>query len=168
MYLVGDTNDTASGAGTGVTGLLGLLVSALAEVVGAGVDNNGALWKSVWLYVWRKGKVTYANDALGADELDQLVLDAALGVTLAVGLEVTEVTDVTLLVAGGTVGLVVRVDWRWSAHVHDCRHNIVCAAYQISSALTVRSGRSAAVSVVTEGVDVHATLSVGIVASDIP
>lgn len=53
---------------------------------------------------------TYANDALGANELDQLVLDAALGVTLAVGLEVTEVTDVALLVVGGTVGLVVRVD----------------------------------------------------------
>lgn len=57
-------------------------------------------------------KVTYANDALGANELDQLVLNAALGVTLAIGLEVTEVTNVALLVAGGTVGLVVRVDCR--------------------------------------------------------
>lgn len=42
-YLVGDTDDTASRAGTSVTSLLGLLVSALAEVVGAGVDNDGAL-----------------------------------------------------------------------------------------------------------------------------
>lgn len=58
------------------------------------------------------GEVTYANNALGADELDQLVLDTALGVTLAVSLEVTKVTDVALLVIGGTVGLVVRVDWR--------------------------------------------------------
>ena len=53
---------------------------------------------------------TYANDALRADKLDQLVLDASLCVTLAIGLEVTEVTNVALLVAGGTVGLVVRVD----------------------------------------------------------
>jgi hypothetical protein len=41
--LVGDTNDTASGASTSVTSLLGLLVTALAEVVGAGVDDNSAL-----------------------------------------------------------------------------------------------------------------------------
>jgi hypothetical protein len=55
-------------------------------------------------------EATYANDALGTDELDQLVLDGALGVTLTVGLEVTKVTDVALLVVGGTVGLVVGVD----------------------------------------------------------
>jgi hypothetical protein len=41
--LVGDTNDTASRARTSVTSLLGLLMAALAEVVGAGVDNDGAL-----------------------------------------------------------------------------------------------------------------------------
>jgi hypothetical protein len=41
--LVGDANDTASRARAGVTSLLGLLVSALAEVVGAGVDDDGAL-----------------------------------------------------------------------------------------------------------------------------
>jgi len=33
---------------------------------------------------------------------------------------------------------------------------------------TVRTGGSAAVGVVTEGVDVHTTLSVGIVSSDVP
>lgn len=43
-YLVGDANDTASGAGTSVTSLLGLLVSALAKVISAGVDDNGALF----------------------------------------------------------------------------------------------------------------------------
>ncbi len=31
---------------------------------------------------------TYANDALGADELDELVLNGALGVALGVGLDV--------------------------------------------------------------------------------
>ena len=34
--------------------------------------------------------------------------------------------------------------------------------------LTVRAGRRAAVGVVTKGVDVHATLSTGVVASDVP
>lgn len=37
-----------------------------------------------------------------------------------------------------------------------------------TAALTVRSGRGAAVGVVAEGVDVHTTLSVGVVAGDVP
>jgi hypothetical protein len=49
-YLVGDTDDTASGAGASVTSLLGLLVSALTEIVGASVDNNGALLRLVSMY----------------------------------------------------------------------------------------------------------------------
>lgn len=36
------------------------------------------------------------------------------------------------------------------------------------SRLTVRTGAGAAVGVVTEGVDVHATLGVGVVAGDVP
>ena len=43
LHLVGDTNDTASRTGTRVTGLLGLGVVALAEVVGSAVDDDGAL-----------------------------------------------------------------------------------------------------------------------------
>jgi hypothetical protein len=45
MDLVRDSNDTASRARASVTRLLGLLVAALAEVVGAGVDDDGALRK---------------------------------------------------------------------------------------------------------------------------
>ena len=37
-----------------------------------------------------------------------------------------------------------------------------------TAALTVRSGRGAAVGVVAEGVNVHTTLSVGVVAGDVP
>jgi hypothetical protein len=54
--------------------------------------------------------ITYANDALGTNQLDQLVRDVALCVTLAVCLEVAQVTDVALVVAGGAVRLVVWVD----------------------------------------------------------
>lgn len=92
--LLGDTNDTAGRAGASVASLLALLVATLAQVVGAGVDNNGA-----------------AEDALGADQLDELVGDGALGVALGVGLEVAQVANVTLAVGRSTVGLVVRVDW---------------------------------------------------------
>ena len=51
------------------------------------------------------------EDALGADQLDELVRDGALGVALGVGLEVAQVADVALAVGGGAVGLVVGVDW---------------------------------------------------------
>jgi hypothetical protein len=53
-----------------------------------------------------------AKNALGADQLDELVRDGALGVALGVGLEVAQVADVALAVGGGAVGLVVGVDWR--------------------------------------------------------
>jgi hypothetical protein len=91
--LLGDTDNTASRPGTSVASLLALLVVALAEVVGAGVNNNSA-----------------AKNALRADQLDELVRDAARGVALGVGLEIAQVADVALAVAGGAVGLVVGVD----------------------------------------------------------
>ena len=69
-------------------------MSTLAEVVSSSVNDNSA-----------------ANDALGANQLDQLVCGAALSVALAVGLEVAQVTDVALVVFGRAVRLVVGVDW---------------------------------------------------------
>lgn len=61
--------------------------------------------------VWgQRGWRTYANNALGSNQLDELVGNAALGVALGVCLEVAQVADVTLLVPGSTVGLVEGVD----------------------------------------------------------
>lgn len=54
--------------------------------------------------------ITYTKDALGANQLDELVLDRADGVALSIGLEVTEVTNVTVGVLGSTVALAVGVD----------------------------------------------------------
>lgn len=119
-----DTNDTASGSRTSVTGLEGLLVVTLAEIVSAGVDNDGA-----------------ANDAVGANQLDKVVGDGALGIALSISLDVAEVTNVTGLIRGSTVGLVEGVE--------------------------VRAGRGAAVGVVAKGVDVEATLGVGVIAGDV-
>lgn len=125
ISLVGDSDDTASRSGTSVTSLKGLLVIALAEVVGAGVDNDGS-----------------ADDAMGANQLDKGVGDRALGISLAIGLQVSEVSNVTSLVRGSTMGLVVRVE--------------------------VRASGSASVGVITEGVDVESSFGVGIVTSDVP
>ena len=157
INLLGNTNNTASGTGAGVASLLALLVLALAEVVGAGVDDDGA-----------------AEDALRADQLDELVRDGALGVALGVGLEVAQVADVALAVGGGAVGLVVGVDWG-RKNVSDgvvvretCGKSDSTRHDRTGKKLTVRTGAGAAVGVVTEGVDVHATLGVGVVAGDVP
>jgi len=123
--LCGDSNNTASWASASVAGLLALLVTTLAEIVSAAVNNDSATKNALW-----------------ADQLDVLVSDGALAIALAVGLEVAEVTDVTLRVGGCAVSLAVWVE--------------------------VRASAGASVGVVTKGVNVHATLSVGIIAADVP
>lgn len=110
---VGDTNDTAGGATTSIAGLERLLIAALAEVISASVDNNGALKECQYIsFSLDAGQdcSTYANHGLGSDELDKFVLNAALGVALGIGLDVSQVTDVACLIRGSAVGLVVRVD----------------------------------------------------------
>lgn len=54
---------------------------------------------------------TYANDALLPDKLDQLILHCAGRVSLAVSLEVAEITDMALVIGWGAVRLVVWVVW---------------------------------------------------------
>lgn len=120
-------------------------MATLAEVISASVDNDGA-----------------AEDALGADQLDELVGDGALGVALSIGLEVAQVTNVALVILGGTVGLAVRVDCQCMS-----THLFPVSLHQVRI-LTVRAGGSAAVGVVTEGVNVHTTLGVGVVTGDVP
>ena len=102
-----------------------------------------------WMHISKDGQrsnfirgATYANDAVGANQLDVAVLDRALGVALAVRLDVAEITNVAGGVRGSAVGLAVGVE--------------------------VRAGRGAAVGVVTKGVDVEAALSVGVVAGNVP
>lgn len=105
-----------------------------------------------------------ADDALGTDQLDQLVGGGADGVALAISLDVAKVTNVAVLVGGSTVTLAVRVDCALPSVSAPSRSGIDV----VSGILTVRAGGGAAVGVVTEGVDVHATLSVGVVAADVP
>jgi hypothetical protein len=57
-------------------------------------------------------KKTYAQNALGTNQLNKLVLLGADGVTLSIGLEVTKVTDMALGVLRSSMGLAIGVDWR--------------------------------------------------------
>lgn len=57
-------------------------------------------------------EVSYANDAVGANQLDKVVGDGALGVALSISLDVAEVTNVTDLIRGSAVVLVEGVDCR--------------------------------------------------------
>ena len=69
--LLGNANDTASRTATCIARLLALLVATLAKIVGASVYDDGA-----------------TEYALRADQLDELVANAALPIALTVGLEV--------------------------------------------------------------------------------
>lgn len=124
-YLRSQANDTASRSAASVTGLEGVGMTALAQVVGTVVDHNSS-----------------PENGVGSNQLDQQVLLGALGNTGGVGVHVTHVTYVSLVGLWRTVGLGERVE--------------------------VGTGRSAAVSVVTELVDMKPPLGVGIIALDLP
>jgi len=179
--LVGDANDTTGRTWSSVTRLLRLLVAAPAEVIGAAMDDDGALYPCQIgslhhsFTLGRQSKIqrqtkskrkTYTNDAVRADQLDQPIGNAALGIPLAVRHTVTQVTDMALVVFGGTVGFVVGVDCAVPPPpVSLCQ---LPTFSRPSTLLTVRSGARAAVGVVTKGVDVHAALGVRIVAGNAP
>lgn len=76
------------------------------------------------------------------EQLDQRVLLGTLGQTGGVGLDVTQVTDVSGVIFWSTVGLTERVE--------------------------VRTSRGTTVGVVTELVDVEPTQSVRVVTTDFP
>ncbi len=94
LLLLGNANDAASRTGARIARSLAQLVSALAQVIGARMHDNGP-----------------TEDALRTDQLDLLVRDGALCVALAVRLEVAEVADVAFAVGGGAVRLGEGIDW---------------------------------------------------------
>lgn len=111
---------TAGRARAGVARLQRLLVASLAEVVSAGVADDGPL-AIVSISVLQNTVLgTYANDTLGANDLDELVGHRALGVALGIRLDVAEVTNMAVLIGRGTVGLAVGVDCaKAQRHVHN-------------------------------------------------
>lgn len=150
-----NSNDATSWTSSSIARLLTLSVTTLSEIIGAGVDNNSA-----------------AENALGTNQLDQLVLHRALSIALSIGLEVSEITDVALRVLWCTVLLGVRVDCmrerkrEREISIHgpgEANTAMLCCATR-----TVRSSAGAAVGVVSERVNVHATLRVGVVTGNVP
>jgi hypothetical protein len=110
--------------------------------------------------------VTYSEHTLLSNQLDERILHGANRVALRVGGDVAEISDMALRVAGSTVILGEGVDWAGNRSTR-----LVSSASRRRDfrwARTVRSGRGAAVGVVTELVDVEATLGVGILAGDVP
>lgn len=93
LNLLSNPNDPARRACTRITRELALLVFGLAQIIGASVHDNRP-----------------AQDALGPNQLDLLVREAALGVAPAVRLEVAQVADVALVVVGGAVCLGEGID----------------------------------------------------------
>lgn len=105
---------TAGRSGTSVASLERLFVIALTEVIGASMDNDGALQECqhsriIYRYSW-KVRSTYSDDTVGSNELNLLVLHGTLGVALAVRLDVSKVTYVSGLIGGSTVSLAMGVD----------------------------------------------------------
>lgn len=119
-------------------------MASLTKIVSCTVHNNRALdLPSALVFKTPKGgwRGTYPQDAFRPDQLDVFIHDGPYSNTLAVRLNVSQITNVSFTVVGCTVALSERVE--------------------------MRSGRGASVAVVTKFVDVHSTLGVGVIASNI-
>jgi hypothetical protein len=158
-FLVGNTNDTASRAGTSIASLLGLLVSTLAEIVSAGVDDDGALLR------------------VSTSSLCMCERGTRTPMTLSEPINLINLSET--LPFAFVLKLPKSPTWRSSSSgapcVLFCGLTVLVLArgprvieVWYSVARTVRSGAGAAVGVVAESVDVHAALSVGVVASNVP
>ena len=114
-------------------------MAAPSEIVGARVDDNSSLQKACqnpFATTIIVAIRTHSQNAVGPNQLNDVVLHAALGDSVGIRLDVAQVAGVPDVVRGRAVGLAVRVE--------------------------VRAGRGAAVGVVAKLVDVHAALGVGI------
>lgn len=93
-FLLSNANDTARGPPSRIACSLALLMAALAQVIGTSMYNDCT-----------------SQYALRPDQLDQLVLNATLRIALGISLEVAEIANVTLGIAGGAVGFGEGVDY---------------------------------------------------------
>jgi hypothetical protein len=110
-HLGRDSNNAAGRTTASVSSLLGISVSSLAQIIGTIVDDNSALRNGQFSLISSRRKTTYANDALSTNQFDKIVGYTALGNSVGISLDVTQVTDVTLRVRWSTVFLVVWVDY---------------------------------------------------------
>jgi hypothetical protein len=102
---------TAGRSSTSIASLLGLLVAPFAEVIGSRVDDNSALDRSQWMTYAKASCYTYADNALGTDQFDQLVGGSAFAISLSIGREVAKVANMADLISWSTVCLAMGVDY---------------------------------------------------------
>jgi hypothetical protein len=110
-----NANDTTCVTATGVSSLEAFLVTALAEVVLAGVDHNGAAHDPTNERSETRAyrKIIIIRDArLGADERKVLGRQADVDDAAGVALHVSEIADVLLLILGRAVLLAKGVEVR--------------------------------------------------------
>lgn len=82
------------------------------------MHDDGSLWDVIsktLACIWRRGTtallyVTYANDALGPDKLNKRVAHGALGIALAISVNIAQVANVAGVVGWSPMGLAMRVD----------------------------------------------------------
>lgn len=112
-----NADNAASWTATSIASFLALCVATLAKVISAAVHDNGAPQNTRW-----------------TDQLYQRVFNRALCIALAISLEVSQVTDVTLAVLGSTMLLVEWVDWDENTSTmppHRCAGCILSPSYSV-------------------------------------
>lgn len=120
-------------------------MTSLTKIIGVTVNNNGTLALPSALFFFFRSELrpekTYSHDALGPNQLDLIVHDASLSSPLTICLKVSQITNVSFTVIWCTMVLVKRIE--------------------------MRSGGGTSISVVPKLVDVHSTLSVGVVSGNL-
>jgi len=71
--------------------------------ISIGLDS----WIYIYIYIYK----TYADDTLGANQLDEFICDCALAITLSIGLKVSEIAYMASLIGGSSMCLSMRVDY---------------------------------------------------------
>lgn len=123
--LFGKTNDTTCWSSTCVTCSLGVFETTFTVIIGTSVDDNRS-----------------TEDWVFTNQFDKQVLLGTFGNTLGVGWDITQVTDVSLVIFWCTV----------------------CFAEWVK----VRTSRGTTVGVVTKGVDVETSQCVWVVTFNFP
>jgi len=111
---------TAGKSGTSVTSGLGQIVTTLAQIINISVDHEGA-----------------ADNREITRQLNQLISDRALSDSISVGLDIAQITDMSLLIALSTMGLTVGVVVGTSAHA------TIGKVSKLMDVKTVRTGHKA-------------------------
>lgn len=113
FYMIARRVITAGRACAGITRLFRLFGVSPTKVVCSGMDHYRALLTKIpsttRSSLYRRIN-TYTQNTLLSNELDVLVFDTALGITLTIRLEIAQISDVAFFVFWSTMLFAERVD----------------------------------------------------------